>query len=55
VRPANNVAMNAVAENFLAKCLGGRAEPIGGAFKASSGRVAYGGDLVEGLAGAAAR
>jgi hypothetical protein len=25
----NNIAFNAVAENFLAKCLGGRAEPIG--------------------------
>ena len=27
VRPANNMAFNAAAENFLAKYLGGRAEP----------------------------
>ena len=53
VRPANNIAMNAVAENFLAKCLGGRAEPIGGAIKASSGKVAYGAEHVDGLAAAA--
>lgn len=28
-RPVNTIAFNAVAENFLAKCLDGRAEPIG--------------------------
>ena len=37
-RPQNNIAFNAVAENFLAKCLGGRAEPIGDALKPSSRR-----------------
>jgi len=51
-RPANNAAFNAVAENFLAKCLGGRAEPIGGDIKASSATVPAGADLVEGLAAA---
>ena len=35
-RPENNIAFNAVAEGFLARCLGGRAEPIGGAVKAST-------------------
>ena len=28
-RPENNIAFNAVAENFLGRCLGGRAEPYG--------------------------
>ncbi|KZE15398.1 MULTISPECIES: S9 family peptidase [Sphingomonas] len=41
-RPANNIAFNAVAENFLAKCLGGRAEPIGGALAASTAQVKAG-------------
>lgn len=41
-RPANNIAFNAVAENFLAKCLGGRAEPIGGALAASTAQVRAG-------------
>ncbi|MDJ0278282.1 S9 family peptidase [Sphingomonas sp. 2R-10] len=41
-RPANNIAFNAVAENFLAKCLGGRAEPIGGALAASTAQVREG-------------
>ena len=30
-RPANDIASNAVAENFLSKRLGDRAEPVGGA------------------------
>ncbi|PZO77256.1 MAG: S9 family peptidase [Sphingomonas hengshuiensis] len=50
-RPANNIAFNAVAENFLAKCLGGRAEPIGGALAASTAQVRAG--AVEGGATAA--
>jgi dipeptidyl aminopeptidase/acylaminoacyl peptidase len=50
-RPANNIAFNAVAENFLAKCLGGRAEPIGGALAASTAQVRAG--AVDGVATAA--
>jgi len=50
-RPANNIAFNAVAENFLAGCLGGRAEPIGGTIAASSAKVPEGAALVPGLAG----
>ena len=48
-RPANNIAFNAVAENFLAGCLGGRAEPVGGAVAASSAQVKHGAEHVRGL------
>ncbi|SFP67821.1 S9 family peptidase [Sphingomonas rubra] len=41
-RPANNIAFNAVTENFLAKCLGGRAEPVGDALAASTAQVKAG-------------
>ncbi len=53
-RPANNIAFNAAAENFLAKCLGGRAEPIGGAMTASTAQVKAGATYVDGLAPAPA-
>ena len=49
-RPENGIAFNAAAENFLAKCLGGRAEPIGGAIAASSAQVKQGAQYVSGLA-----
>jgi dipeptidyl aminopeptidase/acylaminoacyl peptidase len=48
-RPANNIAFNAVAENFLQSCLGGRAEPIGEGLKGSSIEVLEGADIVKGL------
>ena len=48
-RPVNNIAFNAVAENFLAKCLGGRAEPIGGALKPSTAQVRHGAEFAPGL------
>ena len=48
-RPANNIAFNAVTENFLARCLGGRAEPIGGTVKASSAQVRHGAEFAPGL------
>jgi dipeptidyl aminopeptidase/acylaminoacyl peptidase len=48
-RPANNIAFNAVAENFLQPCLGGRAEPIGDALKGSSIQVLNGSENVSGL------
>ena len=50
-RPVNNIAFNAVAENFLAPCLGGRAEPIGGALAASTAQVKHGARFVNGLSG----
>lgn len=49
-RPQNNIAFNAVAENFLGKCLGGRAEPIGDSIRASTARVPEGAGFVNGLA-----
>ena len=49
-RPENNKAFNAVAEGFLAQCLGGRAEPIGSDFAGSSISVPNGADGVPGLA-----
>jgi dipeptidyl aminopeptidase/acylaminoacyl peptidase len=54
-RPQNNIAFNAVAENFLAKCLGGRAEPIGDALKPSTAQVPHGAEYAPGLAEALAR
>ena len=51
-RPENNIAFNAVAENFLKQCLGGRAEPIGATVKASSAQVPEGADFTPGLADA---
>ena len=48
-RPVNNIAFNAVAENFLAKCLGGRAEPIGTALKGSTAQVPHGAEFAPGL------
>jgi acylaminoacyl-peptidase len=48
-RPENNIAFHAIAEAFLAHCLGGRAEPIGEDFAGSSHEVREGKDLIEGL------
>ena len=54
-RPVNSIAFNAAAENFLAGCLGGRAEPVGGTLAASSAKVEEGASLVPGLASAPRR
>jgi dipeptidyl aminopeptidase/acylaminoacyl peptidase len=48
-RPVNNIAFNAVSENFLAPCLGGRAEPIGTALQPSTAQVRQGAEFVPGL------
>ncbi|HET7816055.1 MAG TPA: S9 family peptidase [Sphingomicrobium sp.] len=48
-RPVNNIAFNAITENFLQRCLGGRAEPIGSTVAASSAKVEEGAALVAGL------
>lgn len=53
-RPVNNIAFNAITENFLSACLGGRAEPIGDALKPSSAQVNDGASQVPGLAAAVA-
>lgn len=49
-RPANNIAFFAVTENFLGRCLGGRAEAIGGTVKASTAQVRHGAEFAPGLA-----
>ncbi len=48
-RPVNNIAFNAVAENFLSKCLGGRAEPIGDTVAKSTAKVPHGAEFAPGL------
>nr|WP_298926059.1 S9 family peptidase [uncultured Erythrobacter sp.] len=48
-KPANSIAFFAVAENFLAECLGGRAEPLGDVLKPSTAEIVEGEDHVQGL------
>jgi len=48
-RPQNRLSFYAVAEGFLAKCLGGQAEPIGNDFAGSSLKVQDGADYIQGL------
>jgi dipeptidyl aminopeptidase/acylaminoacyl peptidase len=48
-RPQNRISFYAVAEGFLSKCLGGRAEPIGNDFAGASLKVMDGADYIEGL------
>ncbi len=54
-KPANNIAFTAVAENFLATCLGGRAEPIGDTVKKSTAKIVEGAAHVQGLSEALAK
>ena len=49
-RPENNIAFVAISEQFLARHLGGRSEPLGDAFKGSSVSVPQGAELVPGVA-----
>jgi dipeptidyl aminopeptidase/acylaminoacyl peptidase len=49
VRPPNNLAFFAVMENFLAKHLGGRCEPIGSALEGSSIQIIAGAEEIPGL------
>jgi hypothetical protein len=48
-RPENSIAFNAVAEQFLGQCLGGRVEPIGDALKSSTLTVPHGAEFVPSL------
>ncbi len=48
-RPENNIAFNAIAENFLAEVLGGRAEPVGEVLGASTAEIRTGREHVKGL------
>jgi dipeptidyl aminopeptidase/acylaminoacyl peptidase len=51
-RPQNSLSFFAIAEGFLAQCLGGRYEPIGRDFDGSSVTVPEGAEIVPGLAAA---
>lgn len=51
-RPENWLSFNAIAEAFLAKCLGGRYEPIGEDFTHSSLQVPAGAEEIPGLSAA---
>jgi dipeptidyl aminopeptidase/acylaminoacyl peptidase len=48
-RPENNIAFTAITENFLAQCLGGRAEPVGGTLGKSTAEIRTGEHHVKGL------
>ena len=48
-RPENNIAFNAIAEIFLARHLGGRAEPVGLDFEGSSYEIRAGADILKDL------
>jgi dipeptidyl aminopeptidase/acylaminoacyl peptidase len=54
-KPINNIAFYAIAENFLAECLGGRAEPIGDVLKPSTAQIIEGAEHVKGLNAALAK
>jgi len=45
-RPEDNLALFGVAEQFLGKCLGGRAEPLGDVMTRSSIKVVAGGEWI---------
>ncbi len=51
-RPQNRLSFYAIAEGFLAQCLGGRYEPIGNDFDGSSLQVPVGAQHVPGLSAA---
>ncbi|MFZ9395156.1 MAG: alpha/beta fold hydrolase [Erythrobacter sp.] len=48
-KPTNNIAFFAIAENFLAECLGGRAEPLGDVLVPSTAQILEGAEHVKGL------
>ena len=49
LRSENNLAFNAIVEAFLARYLGGRAEPVGEDFQGSSQEIRAGAEFVEAL------
>jgi dipeptidyl aminopeptidase/acylaminoacyl peptidase len=51
-RPANNLAFFGITEQFLGKCLGGRAEALGDDVRKSTAKIEEGAGLVPGLAAA---
>ncbi|MFN8668732.1 MAG: alpha/beta fold hydrolase [Gemmatimonadaceae bacterium] len=55
LRPANSFSFWAIGEQFLARCLGGRAAPLGNALDGSSVQLDAGADYIPGLREAIAR
>jgi dipeptidyl aminopeptidase/acylaminoacyl peptidase len=55
LRPENRIAFWGIAEAFLSKRLGGRAEPLGDSLAASSAEVRAGADQVPGIDGTPAK
>ncbi|MBD3729731.1 MAG: S9 family peptidase [Sphingomonadales bacterium] len=53
-KPTNNIAFNAITENFLSTCLGGRSEGIGATLGGSTAEVVDGAQYVHGLEAALA-
>ena len=53
-KPANNIAFTAITENFLARCIGGRAESIGDDLEPSTAEIVEGSEHVKSLEGALA-
>ena len=54
-RPENNLSFSALAEAFLARCLGGRYQPVGDDFAGSSLTAPVGAEQIPGLQEALAR
>ena len=50
-KPSNNIAFEAISENFLAEVLGGRAEALGNVLAASTAEIVEGAEHVKGLGG----
>ena len=48
-KPENDLSFYAIAESFLARCLGGRQQPIGDDFEGASLQVVAGAGQVPGL------
>ena len=48
-KPANSIAFYAIAENFLAECLGGRAEGLDSVLADSTAEIVEGAEYVQGL------
>ena len=48
-RPENNISFYAIAENFLAECMGGQAEPLGDVLASASAQIVEGASHVKGL------
>ena len=53
-KPTNSLAFFALAENFLASCLGGRAEPVGNVLEPSTAEIVEGAEHLDALEAAEA-